>query len=220
MSIGVHLDQSVGVMEETRFKKKYVQIIKKLAKESHFTIPEMEVLMLLYYKIQKNGSEKSPGVTKVQLREVLHAGFDMTDVDFTNNVVMSMFRGPSPYVPKETFGKVMSTFLRGNLDDRIKHCFNVYDVMMKGFLRRDTLVRFLTPCFIRGEEDTDDSVKDLADIITNKLDLNRDGQISSEEYKEAIEKDPLLMECLGICLPSRLAAYTILYTTLPKIGKL
>lgn len=52
------------------------------------------------------------------------------------------------------------------------------------------------------DEDPDDSIKELADIILKKLDCDRDGKISLQDFNEAIKKDNLLLESLGQCLPT------------------
>ncbi|KAF5297489.1 hypothetical protein FQA39_LY12083 [Lamprigera yunnana] len=220
MSCGVHLDQSLDMMEETRFKRKHIKLIKKLSKELHFTYTEMEQILLIYYKIQKRGIEKAPGITKVQLREVLHTAFDMTDVELTNDVVMSMVRGPSPYVPMNKFARIIALLLKGTLEEKINHCFEVYDVMLKGLIGKDIVVRFLGNSIIGIEEDSDDAVKDLVDTIMKKIDLDRDLKISFGDYKTTVLKEPLLMECMGQCLPSRTAVHNVLTTMFPKPPKM
>ncbi|XP_031334503.1 EF-hand calcium-binding domain-containing protein 1-like [Photinus pyralis] len=221
MPCGDHLELSIGVMEETRFKKKHSHLIKRLAKELHFTYEEMEVIMLIYYKIQKMNGEKSGGVTKVQLREILHVAFDMTDVDLTNDVVMSMVKGPSSFVPMSTWARVMSLFLRGTLEEKISHCFKVYDVMMSGKIGRDIMVRFLRNCLVgTSDEDSEDAVKDLVELLTKKMDMDRDLKISFDDYRQTILKDPLLMECMGQCLPSRLSVHSFMISCMAKVSKL
>lgn len=90
-----------------------------------------------------------------------------------------------------------------------------------------------------GEEDTEDVVKvvfpttlffqlfvrilvlqDLVEVIMKKLDVNRDGQVTYDDFREAVSNQPLMMECLGQCMPTRLSATAFLISFTPYIGKL
>lgn len=55
----LHLDSSMGIMKETRFRKKFSAVIKKLTKELHFSYTEVESLCIIHYKLQmeNKGSE-------------------------------------------------------------------------------------------------------------------------------------------------------------------
>lgn len=52
------------------------------------------------------------------------------------------------------------------------------------------------------DEDPDDCVKDLADISLKKFDYDRDNKISFQDFSKAVQKDNLLLEGLGQCLPT------------------
>lgn len=45
-----------------------------------------------------------------------------------------------------------------------------------------------------------------------KLDTNRDGQITSDDFANATHKDPLLVQSVGACLPTPKAMATFLST--------
>jgi hypothetical protein len=71
--------------------------------------------------------------------------------------------------------------------------------------------------FKHQEEETEEAVKDFADIIIKKMDLDKDGIITFKDYSETVFKEPLLLECFGQCLPNRCAVYSFLTTFTDKI---
>ncbi|KAF2898849.1 hypothetical protein ILUMI_07328 [Ignelater luminosus] len=212
----------IGSMEEIRFKKKHVRLIHRLTKELHFSQEELENILLIYYNIQKQSEDKQHGITKDQFKEFLHNTLDMTDTEITNRIVHTVSRGPSPIITMETWARVMSLFLRGTLEEKIKHCYSVYDIMFNGKIGRDIMVGFLDNCIISSssDEDPEDAVKDLVEVLAKKIDLDRDGIISFEDYRKSCLAEPALLELLGPCLPSRLAVHSFLTFLTPHVGKL
>ncbi|CAH1968704.1 unnamed protein product [Acanthoscelides obtectus] len=86
----------------------------------------------------------------------------------------------------------------------------VYDTMGDGMLGREAMFYLLRNSLvsISGEDDAEESVKDMIEVITKKLDIDRDGKISFQDYKQSVQKQPMLLEVFGQCLPSRGAIYT------------
>jgi len=62
--------------------------------------------------------------------------------------------------------------------------------------------------------------QDLIDLLLKKLDVDRDGVISEEEFHRAIkERNLLLLECMGPVFPSRVARRTFLSTFTDRLGR-
>lgn len=53
-----------------------------------------------------------------------------------------------------------------------------------------------------NEEDPEDSVRDLVEITLKKLDADRDNKVSFQDFRETVQKENLLLEALGQCLPT------------------
>ena len=64
------------------------------------------------------------------------------------------------------------------------------------------------------EEDGDEGVKDLIEMTVKKMDYDKDGRISLEDFTKTVEEDILLLEAFGICLPSSQAGKDFLKTIL------
>ncbi|XP_030760356.1 EF-hand calcium-binding domain-containing protein 1-like [Sitophilus oryzae] len=216
-SMAGQLDMSMDSMEETRFRKRNQYLIHRLEKRLHFNYLELECLLIMYYKLQKEGQASNPkqeGVTKIQFRDVLHCALDMTDDSLMDRVFLAIDKGPSACISMETWATALSLFLRGTLDEQIQFCFSVYDIMGDGILARDTIFQLLRTSMISqsGEEDAEESARDMIEVITKKMDIDRDGKISFQDYRQSVTKNPMLLEAFGQCLPSRIAAYSFLCT--------
>ncbi|CAH1175641.1 unnamed protein product [Phaedon cochleariae] len=207
-AFGMSLDMLMDSMEETRFKKKHQNLVERLSRKYHFSYIEIECLLIVYYKLQKDNVVPQPGVSKSQLRDVFHFAFDMTDDALMDRIFWSLIKGTSSFVSMETWITILSLFLRGSLDEKINYCFSVYDFMGEGILGREAIFHLLKNSLVGvgGDEDTEESVKDMIEIITKKMDFDRDGKISFSDYKQAVLKTPGLLECFGQCLPNR---YTV-----------
>lgn len=223
--MGEHLDLSLDPMEETRFKKKHSELIQRLLPKLHFTKNELEGILLIYYKLQKENKDIRQNISKNQFRDVLHSGFDMTDDSLMERIFTALEKGTSAHphlVSMETWASAFSLFLRGTLEEQINHCFAVYDIMGDGMLGRDVMFQLLRTSLISqtSEEDAEESVKDMIEVLTKKMDLDRDGKVSFNDYKTTVMNQPMLLEALGKCLPSRLAVNAFLTSITPNVWKL
>lgn len=223
MSFGGSLDSSMDSMEETRFKKKHSELIQKLVRKLHFSYTEMECIFIIYYKLQKENNEKNcNGIPKAQLRDVLHAGLDMTDDSLMDRIFLVFDKGKSNTVSLEVWATALSLWLRGTLEEKIDYCFGVYDLLGDGLIGRETMFHFLRSSLIgqSSEDDAEESVKDMIEVITKKMDVDRDGKISYNDYKSTVLKQPMILEVFGQCLPSRQAVYAFITTFTHRIGKM
>lgn len=223
MSFGGNLDSSMDSMEETRFKKKHSELIQKLVRKLHFSYTEMECIFIIHYKLQKENNEKNTnGIPKAQLRDVLHAGLDMTDDALMDRIFLVFDKGKSNNVSLEIWATALSLWLRGTLEEKIDYCFAVYDLLGDGMIGRETMFHFLRSSLISqsSEDDAEESVKDMIEVITKKMDVDRDGKISYNDYKTTVLKQPMILEVFGQCLPSRQAVYTFITTFTHRIGKM
>ncbi|XP_023027780.1 calaxin [Leptinotarsa decemlineata] len=207
-------DSTLNPLETTRFLKRHDKFAKNMLKKLHFNNMELESLMIIYHKLQKcHGSSK--GITREQYLDVLHKALDMTDVYIMNLVMTALDpKSRSRFVTMETFLNSLSLFLRGNLEEKIRFCFSVYDSHNTGVLGREVLFRFLRYSIwsTGGPADAEEMVKDMIEIVMHKLDLDRDGRISFNDYRSSVLKEPCWLEFLGQCLPERCAVYKFMST--------
>ena len=62
------------------------------------------------------------------------------------------------------------------------------------------------------DEDPEEGVRDLVDLAMRKMDGDKDGKLSYQDYLQAVTSEPLLLEAFGQCLPADLACQAFIMT--------
>uniref|UniRef100_A0A8D8VSS7 EF-hand calcium-binding domain-containing protein 1 n=2 Tax=Cacopsylla melanoneura TaxID=428564 RepID=A0A8D8VSS7_9HEMI len=108
----------------------------------------------------------------------------------------------------------LSCFLRGTNEELIKFTFLIYDLNNDGFITREEMFQLLRNSLISHpqDEDPDEGVRDLVELALRKMDYDKDGKISFEDFQQAVTDEPLLLEAFGQCLPSDAARQSFLST--------
>lgn len=208
MSLQITLEPS----EELKLRQQS-KLIKELVRETHFSLIEVEALCVIYFKFLNENNVKRSQLDRMQFRAMFHSCFHINDDFLIDRAFVYLDKGTTTYVTLDTFVKTMSIFLRGSLDEKMKYCFAVYDLNGDGKIKRNEVILLFGKCFIgEYEEDVELAVKDLADIMVRKMDLDTDGIITFEDYRQSVLRQPELLECFGRCLPERVCAYTFLQT--------
>lgn len=218
MSLSVRLDSSLSSSEEMRFLRNHTKLIDKLMKTAHFNKRELQCVLLIYYKFKKTNGGKE--MTDQQFLDVLRKSFDMTDEFLVGRIMCTLHKSPTKYIKMEEWIQSLSLLLYGTLHEKIDYCFAIYDIHNRRMLSRETMFNFLRSSLLsQSGEDTEDSVKDLLEVMTKKMDLDRDGKISYDDYKQSVENEPMLLEVFGQCLPTRNSIHAFLSTYVKKLRK-
>ncbi|XP_023310280.1 EF-hand calcium-binding domain-containing protein 1-like [Anoplophora glabripennis] len=219
---GQVLDSSMDSMEETRFRKRNQKLTISLSEKLHFTYSEVECLLLIFYKLQKESKEFKLGVDKTLFRDVLHCSLKMTEDYLMDRIFYTLDKGPSPYMTMETWAASLSLFLKGTLEEKMQYCYKVYDALGEKLLGRETMFHLLRKSLLSlsGEEDAEESAKEMIEVLTKKMDIDRDGKISFNDYRQTILKQPMLLEVFGQCLPTRENIHAFMTTFAQKPGKM
>ncbi|XP_065896553.1 calaxin-like [Dysidea avara] len=208
-------------------RKTLIKLANSLYKSTHFTREETEKLLLTYRNlatVRLDKQKKTPNrlsgskdessylIDRSHFRDLLHKSFGMTD-DFLMDRVFKVFDEDSDsHLDQKEWIKGMSVFLRGNLEEKTKYCFRIYDLNDDGYLLRDELFYILKNSMIKQptEEDPDEGTRDLVEITLKKLDADGDLRVSLDDYRTTVQKVPLLLEALGQCLPDKKQATVFL----------
>ena len=97
--------------------------------------------------------------------------------------------------------------LTGTLEEQILYCFHIYDLNDDGYISREEMLTMMGSCLTKvksvNQEDTeeDEGIKDLIEMTIKKMDHDKDGRISHEDFSITVARDPLMLEAFGICLP-------------------
>ncbi|KAK9889956.1 hypothetical protein WA026_008765 [Henosepilachna vigintioctopunctata] len=212
------------------------KIIETVKKDTSFSRSEIEILYKIFKKLvtlnrrkplqgKINSSQNTTmigkqtavqeGIDRIIFREILHNTFDIvTEIMLMDRIFCVWDKTNSGLVTLESWFSGLNLYLRGSLDAQIEFCFAVYDVNADGVITKEEMFQLLKNSLIKHpqEEDPEESVKDLVDIVMRKLDKDKDGKVSLEDYKATVAEEPLLLQAFGSCLPSDRAKETFLLT--------
>lgn len=213
-----HFDRTCDSTEEWTFLNFHKEILKQPEPGWRFNRNELHEIAVIYFKLQRDaGCDVKQELPSKFFSNVLHKAFGMAD-DALIERIFSALDGITSSVPLKNWINAMSLFLRGSLKQKIKFCFMVYDISGKNEIRREHMVNLMRKfVFKHQDEDVEEAVKDFVDIVIKKIDLDKDGIISFEDYSASVLKDPMLLECFGQCLPDRKHVHAFLTTFTHKI---
>ena len=94
-----------------------------------------------------------------------------TEPFFYASVFKAFDKDNDSKISAEEWVRGLSIFLRGNLKEHIKFCFDVYDMNSDGWIVKEEMFHHLKNCLPQRhqEEDPDEGVKDLVDSALKKL---------------------------------------------------
>ncbi|XP_071812025.1 calaxin-like isoform X2 [Apostichopus japonicus] len=173
-------------------------------KNTHFTKEEYEALENQFKSLTKDNVHTKAGkLDRTQFRDVLHTTFKMTDDMILDRVFRAFDEDSDSYINLNEWINGLSIFLRGNLSERAKYCFDVYDLNGDGFISREEMFHLLKHSLTKQptEEDPEEGTKDLVEIVMKKMDNDHDNRISFKDFEITLQEEPLLLEAFGNCLP-------------------
>ncbi|CAK9303514.1 unnamed protein product [Gordionus sp. m RMFG-2023] len=107
----------------------------------------------------------------------------------------------------EDFARELSAISKGSLEDKLKWAFKLYDVNGDGFISREEMTSIVTAiyelfskfpeeCRDKVMGDTENFIKNHVERIFRKMDSNKDGKVTSEEFMNACIKDKNLTKSI------------------------
>nr|XP_015814244.2 calaxin [Nothobranchius furzeri] len=195
-------------MDLTAMNKRRIRELAKTIteKDKHFKKKETESLILEFYELLgqkvKPGTEEH-GVDRLKFKVYLHDMFRLSKEKMTDGIFRVFDKDRDGFLSLEEWLKGMTVFLRGTLEEKIKYAFSVYDLNEDGEMSREEMFYFLKDTLpgLPPEENLEEAVKFLVEIPMKRMDTNKDGLVSLEEFEAAVKKENLLLEAFGPCLP-------------------
>ncbi|CAI9741919.1 EF-hand calcium-binding domain-containing protein 1 [Octopus vulgaris] len=172
--------------------------IVELAKISHFSRYETNYLIKMY----QHYTDKK--LDRIRFRDILLYIFGMTNDILMDRVFRAFDKDNDSWISIEEWIGGLSVFLRGNNEEKMAYCFDVYDLNGDGYISREEMFQMLKNCLIKQptEEDPDEGIKDLVDMVLKKMDVDHDARLSFSDYRTSVIAEPLLIEAFGPCLPT------------------
>lgn len=207
------LDLTLSKREEILVRNRAHPVIEKYGSQTKFSRQELDALMIIHYKLTK----KRP-MDRKYFSKVMFKLFDFYSDTLMDSIFSAFDRFNKLVITTDSWILGMSIFLRGDLEEKIKFCFTVYDLMGHGVLKKDRLIQLMKNSIrTTPDEDTKEVVRDMVEFILKKMDRDRDGELSFEDYRTSVKQNPDLLEAFGYCFPPRPAVYTFLTTFTKRV---
>ncbi|XP_065189715.1 calaxin-like [Sycon ciliatum] len=166
---------------------------------THFSPEEgMKLIMFIRHVTDAEVFERS------LFYQFLQDMFKITDDIVTDKVFRHFDQNRDGLIDLQEFVRGMSVFLRGDEEERSRWAFGVYDLNDDQTISRDELFTLLRCNMAMIDEyDSNENIKqtmELVEMTHRKLDTDKDGLISKDDFCAAVRKDPLLLQSLGKCL--------------------
>ncbi|CAG7786357.1 unnamed protein product [Allacma fusca] len=201
------MSQSFGISKELWLE----EMAERIEPTVHFSHSECVALLKMYQRL--DDMEK---MDRLKFRSILYSAFQITDSFMLDRIYRMTDKTDSGYIDHGEWLSILSLMIRGTMDELIEFCYNIYDINGDRALSMEELYMMFSGTFkARGdmdEEEAIDCAKELVQITLKKLDVDQDGIISFSDYKAAVEADPLILQCCGICLPPKQALKAFQYT--------
>ncbi|XP_023224729.1 Kv channel-interacting protein 1-like isoform X1 [Centruroides sculpturatus] len=97
----------------------------------------------------------------------------------------------------------LSVLARGSLQEKLRWAFSLYDINGDGYITKDEMTRIINAIYdLMGKsvepmvEDT--TTKDHVERVFQKLDLNKDGVVSMDEFLDSCAKDENISNSMSV----------------------
>jgi len=165
----------------------------RLTGETKFTIKELESLRHLFTKHATKNT-----LTKQNFEMIIRDKFGENDTLFLDQMFKVFDKSGDGFVDFREFCTGLSAYARGSLEERLAFCFYLFDTNMDGFVQPEELLLVLRAQYQMMFPNEDLSyVKKFVEFAAT-FDVNKDGKFSLEEFKEVVNRQPLLVQFLNL----------------------
>ncbi|ESN96635.1 hypothetical protein HELRODRAFT_163722 [Helobdella robusta] len=185
-----------------------------LVRKTHFTAGEVKRLMELFDEMT---------TYKLARREYCKFIFEQFDIDdeiILERIFKVTVKSKESKVDIAEFIHTMSVMLRGTTEERIKFCFEVYNLSKNSYISKFDIIQLLKNSILKPPTNVEleDFLKELIELTIKKLTSNENQRIYINDYRSAILKQPQLMQCLGVVFPcpSKVEAFQQCYFSREK----
>ncbi|CAF4018509.1 unnamed protein product [Rotaria sp. Silwood2] len=181
-------------------RKAVHHVIDEVAKRKekfHFSKQEIESLCTIFRHLTKSGDKEK--IDRNRFRDILHNTFDMTDDILMDRVFKAFDRDNDGQVSMLEWVVGLNTYLRGTLDEKIAFAFTCYSLKGEKHITREEIFQLLKSSVLKqaGDEDPDESIKELVEITLKKMDKDHDNRLGDNDFSQSVREDPLLLSCFG-----------------------
>ncbi|XP_067616123.1 calaxin-like [Eurosta solidaginis] len=211
---GNNLDATLDDVLSTRFYNQYHNLIKKMSMKTQFTETEISTILMVYHKLVLSNGPKARKLCTGQMFHLFMVFFKIKDISIVERIVQFITHDSKVHVDPVAWIKLFSVIMTNDLQKKMAFVFQIYNTSNDGYINRDNIAMAVSKFFDDLDEDELVEMRtDMADLLLKKFDVDRDELISFEDYKTVVTKQPLLMQFLGRCLPTKIDTTVIALCT-------
>ncbi|KAH7831168.1 putative serine/threonine-protein phosphatase 2B regulatory subunit [Monocercomonoides exilis] len=183
----------MGPKSSTQIKK---EEITALQEKTHFD--EMELKQIWKHFARISSSKTVDGVIdKEEFKEAL----GLTGSDAIADRIFSVFdENGDGFINAQEFVCGLSFFSKkATFDEKLHFAFNIYDIDKNGHIDKSELLHILKASLFENTLSlTEEQMKQAVDATFAEADLDGDGLISFEEFREMVLKHPQMIDSMTI----------------------
>ncbi|XP_064615921.1 neuronal calcium sensor 1-like [Liolophura sinensis] len=112
------------------------------------------------------------------------------------------------YISFKEFIRALSITSRGSLDEKLEWAFALYDLDKDGYITKEEMVAIVDAiyCMVGNLLDLpkdEDTPEKRVDKIFSQMDINHDGKLTKDEFREGSKGDPWIVQALSMDNPSK-----------------
>ncbi|XP_073451594.1 A-type potassium channel modulatory protein KCNIP2 isoform X1 [Aquarana catesbeiana] len=173
--------------------------LEQLQEQSKFTKKELQVL----YRGFKNECP-SGIVNEDNFKQIYSQFFPQGDSSMYAHFLFNAFdTDHNGSISFEDFVAGLSVILRGSIDDRLNWAFNLYDLNKDGCITKEEMMDIMKSIYDMMGKYTypnmrEEAPREHVENFFQKMDKNKDGVVTIEEFIESCQKDENIMRSMQL----------------------
>ncbi|KAI9090539.1 calcium-binding protein NCS-1 [Phlyctochytrium arcticum] len=146
----------------------------------------------------------SGALDRAEFQKIYKQFFPFGDsASFADHVFNVFDENKNGTIEFKEFISALSVTSRGKVDEKLVWAFQLYDINNDGYITRDEMLAIVDAIYkmvgsmvkLPPDEDTPDK---RVNKIFGMMDLNEDGRLDMEEFREGSQKDPTIVQALNL----------------------
>ncbi|TPX54681.1 hypothetical protein PhCBS80983_g05845 [Powellomyces hirtus] len=141
---------------------------------------------------------------RTEFQKIYKQFFPFGDPSLFADFVFNVFdENKNGLIDFKEFISALSVTSRGRLDEKLVWSFQLYDINNDGYVTREEMYQIVEAIYkmvgnmVKLPEDEDTPEKRVEKIFT-LMDVNEDGKLDMEEFREGSHKDPTIVQALNL----------------------
>ncbi|XP_074033352.1 A-type potassium channel modulatory protein KCNIP1 isoform X2 [Leptinotarsa decemlineata] len=151
-------------------------------------------------------AECPTGIVREDTFKMIYAQFFPQGVNssqYAHYVFNTLDQDHSGLISFEDFVQNLSILSRGSLEEKLRWAFTLYDINGDGCITREEMTDIVTAIYelmgkLADPSIEEDTIKEKVDRIFQKMDKNRDGVVTLDEFLECCQKDESISSSMNV----------------------